>query len=198
MNIYIIRHGETELNNKGLLQGCDVDSSLNEHGRIQSYKFFDHYNKYPFQKIYISNLKRTYQSVKKFIDFGIKFQKLEGLNEISWGKYQGKKNNLIKYKKLISSWSNGNLNDKFRGGESPLDVKKRQKSVVKRIINDNYDDILICMHGRALRIMLSWLLNQSLSNMDDYPHSNLCLYILKFENNIFRIVKKNDKSHLNE
>ena len=196
MNIFILRHGETELNNRGIIQGSDIDSEINKKGIIQSNKFYEKYKKYPFEKIYISNLKRTYQSILKFIQLGIPYEKLEGLNEISWGKNQGKRDDIIEYKKLVDSWSKGNLNDCFINGESPLDVQNRQKHVIKKIIEDNFENILVCTHGRALRIMLSWLLNNNISNMNNYPHSNLGLYVLKFENKTFRMSKKNDISHL--
>ena len=159
MNIYILRHGETELNNNNILQGSDIDCDINKFGRIQSDKFFKKYKNYPFQKIYISQLKRTYQSVENFINLGLPYDILEGLNEISWGEKQGQKDDIIEYKQLINSWLNGNLNENFSNGESPLDVLKRINVAIKKIIKDNFNDILICTHGRALRILLSWVIN---------------------------------------
>lgn len=196
MNIYILRHGETELNNNNILQGSDIDCEINKFGRIQSDKFFQKYKNYPFQKIYISQLKRTYQSVENFINLGLPYDILEGLNEISWGEKQGQKDDIIEYKQLINSWLNGNLNEKFSDGESPLDVLKRIKVTIKKIIKDNFNDILICTHGRALRILLSWIINNDLTQMNIYKHSNLGLYLLKYENGKFKIIKKNDRNHL--
>ena len=196
MNIYILRHGETELNNNNILQGSDIDCDINKFGRIQSDKFFKKYKNYPFQKIYISQLKRTYQSVENFIDLGLPFDILEGLNEISWGEKQGQKDDISEYKQLVNSWVNGNLNEKFSYGESPLDVLKRLKFSIKKIIQDNFNDVLICTHGRALRILLSWIINKDLTQMNIYKHSNLGLYLLKYEKGNFKIIKKNDRSHL--
>jgi len=196
MNIYILRHGETELNNNNILQGSDIDCDINKLGRIQSDKFFKKYKNYPFQKIYISQLKRTHQSVENFIDLGLPFDILEGLNEISWGEKQGQKDDISEYKQLVNSWVNGNLNEKFSYGESPLDVLKRLKFSIKKIIQDNFNDVLICTHGRALRILLSWIINKDLTQMNIYKHSNLGLYLLKYEKGNFKIIKKNDRSHL--
>ena len=196
MNIYILRHGETELNNNNILQGSDIDCDINKFGRIQSAHFFKKYKDYPFQKIYISQLKRTYQSVENFINLGLPFEVLEGLNEISWGEKQGQKDDISEYKQLVNSWVNGNLNEKFSYGESPLDVLKRLKLAIKKIIQDNFNDVLICTHGRALRILLSWIINKDLTQMNIYKHSNLGLYLLKYEKGNFKIIKKNDRSHL--
>ena len=42
--LYIIRHGETELNRLGIVQGRGVDASLNETGITQAEAFFQKYN----------------------------------------------------------------------------------------------------------------------------------------------------------
>ena len=93
MNIFIVRHAETELNNQGIIQGSDIDTEINKNGMLQSNKFFYKYKKYPFQKIYISKLRRTYQSIIKFIELGIPYEKLEGLNEMK-----------SKYPRLTELW----------------------------------------------------------------------------------------------
>ncbi|HYG15236.1 MAG TPA: histidine phosphatase family protein, partial [Bacteroidia bacterium] len=38
--IYLVRHGETEFNRMGIVQGSGVDSELNETGRKQADLFF--------------------------------------------------------------------------------------------------------------------------------------------------------------
>ncbi|WP_081485478.1 histidine phosphatase family protein [Bernardetia litoralis] len=38
--IYIIRHGQTEYNSLGLVQGCSIDSDLNDVGIQQTELFF--------------------------------------------------------------------------------------------------------------------------------------------------------------
>ena len=41
--IFIIRHGETDYNLQGIIQGKGVNPSLNDKGRKQAQLFFDHY-----------------------------------------------------------------------------------------------------------------------------------------------------------
>jgi probable phosphoglycerate mutase len=38
--IYLIRHGETDYNRRGVVQGSGVDSDLNEMGQAQATAFF--------------------------------------------------------------------------------------------------------------------------------------------------------------
>ena len=45
--------------------------------------------------------------------------------------------------------------------------------------------VLVCLHGRALRVLLCQLLHYPLSCMDGFEHSNLCLYKLEFTGTAF-------------
>ena len=87
--IFITRHGQTEYNKRGIVQGSGVDSDLNETGRAQARAFYEAFKVYPFDKLYVSALKRTQQSMKGFIDSGLPFEVLPELNEISWGVREG-------------------------------------------------------------------------------------------------------------
>lgn len=200
--IYIIRHGETDYNRRGVVQGSGVDSDLNDMGRAQAMAFFQAYQHVPFQKIYISSLKRTYQTAELFINLGIPYEKLAGLNEISWGVMEGKvPGNLDNeyYRDLIGAWSSGNTAFPTDGGESPDQVAARQRVAMDVILSrPNEEQVLVAMHGRAMRILLCWLTNQPLSTMDQFEHSNLCLYKLQYDydSQTFTIELVNDTSHL--
>lgn len=200
--IYLIRHGETEYNRLGIVQGSGVDSSLNDVGTAQANAFFQTYQYVPFDKIYTSSLKRTVETALPFIDLGIPHQQLSGLNEISWGNKEGKVPNYKEdgeYTDLIAAWKSGNLTASAPGGESPEQVAKRQRESLDVILpNDDEELILIVMHGRAMRILLAQLTGQSLSAMDTFHHSNVCLYKLAHntESGETKVVTANDTSHL--
>ncbi|AQG79311.1 histidine phosphatase family protein [Spirosoma montaniterrae] len=200
--IYLIRHGETDYNRRGVVQGSGVDSDLNDMGRAQAQAFFDAYQHVPFSKVYISGLKRTYQTALPFIELGIPYEKLTGLNEISWGVMEGKvPGNLDNeyYRALIEAWSSGNTALPTDSGESPEQVAARQKTAFNVILSHpDETPILITMHGRAMRILLCWLTNRPLAEMDHFEHSNLCLYKLQYDyaTQTFTIELANDTAHL--
>ena len=54
--IYIIRHGETDYNKQGVIQGRGIDSSLNEMGQQQALQFYRAYHHIGFDIIYTSEL----------------------------------------------------------------------------------------------------------------------------------------------
>ncbi|MBB3698554.1 histidine phosphatase family protein [Flammeovirga yaeyamensis] len=199
-HIYIIRHGETDFNKKGYVQGNSVDSNLNETGIEQSIAFFNKYKNIAFDKIYTSSLKRTLQSVQPFINLNIPFEQLSGLNEISWGEKEGRPltpQDDLNHEKLLSEWNSGNYNYKLEGAESPHEVSQRQRLAMHYILsNQDENNILICTHGRAMKILVSTLMEEPLMDMDQYEHSNLALYHLAYSNKKFRIIQANDIRHL--
>ena len=198
--LYIIRHGETDLNKRGVVQGRGMDTDLNELGWRQSEAFYQSYKQVPFDKIYTSTLKRTHQTVKRFIDAGIPWVQYPGLDELAWGVYEGReatRETKVAYHEIIKSWTNGQLHEKFDLGESPLEVKERQLQVLEKLIEKNDDkNILICMHGRALRLFLCLLTDQPLTAMETFPHSNTTLYKVKYDGSGFSIIDFNNTDHL--
>jgi broad specificity phosphatase PhoE len=198
--LYIIRHGETELNKQGIVQGRGINSDLNDTGRAQAAAFYKMYKDVPFEKIYTSKLKRTHQTVQGFIDAGIPWEELAGLDELAWGEWEGKPNDanaIAAFKTIMDRWQSGDYEAKFDGGESPNEVLARLTEAVN-IIKSHTEEklVLICMHGRAMRLLLCLLTNKPLSEMGDFPHLNTTLYKVELTSDVFDIVEFNNTDHL--
>ncbi len=198
--LYVIRHGQTLHNQKGVVQGRYVRSELSKLGHRQAQAFFDAYKDVPFQKIYTSTLHRTIQTVKPFLDLGIPHEALPGLDEISWGDSEGRHErgeDNKQYFEIIDTWKSGDLEPRLPGGgENPLDVQKRQQEALEYIVSQPEDLVLVCMHGRALKILLTWISGKPLKDMDNFDHDNLSLYILEYENGKWHIAKNDERSHV--
>lgn len=197
---YFIRHGQTDLNLKGIVQGRGVNSPLNETGRKQAQAFYEAFKQVPFDKIYISTLLRTRQTVQPFLDLGIPNEELPGLDEISWGIYEGKEQNeatMVGFNQVISAWRQGDLDLRIEEGESPNQLVERQKKAVAYMLEQTREEtVLVCMHGRALRIMLSHLTDVPVNLMDDFPHTNTALYVLEYNGDNFEIIDHYNIKHL--
>ncbi|MEQ9414235.1 MAG: histidine phosphatase family protein, partial [Cyclobacteriaceae bacterium] len=169
-------------------------------GVAQAGSFFNTYQHISFDKIYTSTLKRSVQSVSSFINNGIAHESYEGLNEINWGNKEGTKITAEEddyYRWLLKQWQNNEIALRIEGGESPEDVAARQQSVLKTILSrDSEQTILICMHGRAIRVLLCQLLNYPLSAMDIFEHNNLCLYLLNYSGSMCSVDQFNNIDHL--
>jgi probable phosphoglycerate mutase len=200
--IYLIRHGQTDYNLKGIVQGSGVDSSLNDVGFAQARAFYEAYRHVAFSKVYTSALRRSIESVELFIRAGLPHEVLPGLNEISWGRKEGQPitpEEDTYYYALLDEWRKGNTALRIEGGESPEDVALRMMPSIRHILSRADEEaILICMHGRAMRILLCLLLRYPLRSMDMFEHENLCLYQLHYTGTLFCIEKYNDVRHLSE
>ena len=197
--IYLVRHGQTDYNKKGIVQGSGIDAPLNEEGRKQALAFYEAYKHIPFEKIYTSSLIRTHQSVSNFLEEGLPHTELSGLDEINWGTKEGKyviAGQDVYFNKIIEEWQSGNTALQIDGGESPEDVASRQLPAIDRILSDDEETVLVCMHGRAIRILLCVILNQPLSQMDEFPHHNLGLYVLTHDGDKFTVEETNLIGHL--
>lgn len=198
--LYIIRHGETDLNKRGVVQGRGVDTDLNDTGRAQAEAFYQTYKHIPFDRLYTSTLKRTHQTVKQFIDAGIPWVQYAGLDEMAWGVFEGQESTedvKVAYQTMMDSWTAGDLHLKFENGESPLDVHQRQLEVLEKLIESTDDkNILICMHGRAMRLFFCLLTDCPLYEMEKFAHTNTTLYKVEYDGKKFRIVEENNTDHL--
>ncbi|MFD1770743.1 histidine phosphatase family protein [Sphingobacterium suaedae] len=197
---YFIRHGQTDLNLRGVVQGRGVNSPLNETGFQQAEAFYEAFKHIPFDKIYTSTLLRTKQTVQRFIDQGIPTEELVGLDEISWGIYEGKEQDegiMAGFEQVVASWRKGDLDLSIAEGESPNELVYRQKQAIAHMLaQPNEERILVCMHGRALRIMLCHLTDVSVCLMDDFPHTNTALYVLEYTDDRFTILDHYNVKHL--
>ncbi len=200
--LYIVRHGQTEYNKLGIIQGRGINMDLNDEGRKQAQQFFAAYKDVAFDKAYISALKRTQQSIQPFLDRGLPFEKLPGLDELAWGIHEGQSpttENKAAFLQIMRDWLDGHLDSKFEGGESPNEVEIRQREAMEVIMSHPEEKtVLVCMHGRAMRLLLCILTGKPLTEMDTFPHQNLVLYKLTHDGTKFDIVDFNDAEHLKQ
>ena len=199
-SLYIIRHGQTDLNLKGIVQGRGVDSPLNATGRKQAEAFYEYYRDVNFDKIYTSTLIRTHQTVAPFLKEGIPFEQLSGLDEIGWGVYEGKEQTpeiMSGFLDLTTRWRNGELDVAVEGGETPNQLLIRQHEALQHILSiPDEEKVLVCMHGRAMRVFLCMLINRDVSSMDDFPHTNTALYKVLYNGYGFTIEDAYNIQHL--
>lgn len=199
---YFIRHGQTDLNLRGIVQGRGVNSPLNDNGVKQAEAFFAMYKHVPFKKVYTSTLLRTHQTVERFVeDLGLPVEQHVGLDEISWGIYEGKEQDetiMNGFAQVVASWQAGDLDLSIEQGESPNALVERQKEAIDYILAQPKDEdiVLVCLHGRALRILLCHLTGVPVNEMDTFPHTNTALYVVEYENGKFTITDYYNTKHL--
>jgi len=198
--LYIIRHGQTDHNAKGIVQGKGVNLPLNNLGRTQAQQFFDTYKDVPFDGLFASSLLRAQQSIELFRNTNVPFEICSDLDEISWGKMEGQINtseNDTNFQQMLKDWSNGKIHEKFLDGESPFELQQRQMKFIQQFLNSSHKKVLIATHGRFIRAFMCTLTGTDLSQMESFHHQNLCLYKVNYlEDETFKIELHCDIRHL--
>lgn len=138
--IYIVRHGETEWNVLGKIQGRK-DIELNENGIKQALSLKEKFKDIKFDKVFSSPLKRAIQTAKIITGNNIIIDKR--LIERNKGLLEGK------IKKEIKVLPNFNdLNDTSYGVESLESIKNRLDSFYNEILKKYpKQNILIVTHA---------------------------------------------------
>ena len=198
--LYIIRHGQTDHNHKGIVQGKGVNLPLNECGKQQAQAFYEAHKHIPFEAICTSSLLRAQETIYPFRALGLDFKPYPELDEISWGEMEGKQATMESsetFQTLLACWKNGDIDAKPPGGESPRELQERQQRFINLLVQMQERIILISMHGRAIRSLLCTLTNTPLSKMEEFPHVNLTLYkVNMLKGGQFEIERFNEQGHL--
>lgn len=197
--VFIVRHGETDFNRQGIVQGQGVDTALNELGHQQALAFYRHYAHLDFEAILTSRLQRTHQTMAHFIKAGIPWEQFVEINEISWGIHEGKKGDPAMkdtYKELMSNWENGNLDARIPEGESATELGARVEDFVQHLRAREESLLLVCAHGRTMRALMCILKGVPLTEMNRFQHSNTGLWQVQQNSLQFNFLIENDTSHL--
>lgn len=140
MEIYVVRHGQTDYNKKSLFQG-QKDIPLNEIGISQAKDMAKKFKEINIDKIFVSPLSRAYETAKYISKtIGIEPQIEEGLIERSFGEMEGKPNSeecnikmLLDYDKNYSIFNVEPIQDFFcRVGKTIEEIVKanNQKNII--------------------------------------------------------------------
>ena len=178
MRIYIVRHGETNANKEGYLQGWS-NGPLNENGRLLSEITgrgmkgirFDHCISSP-----LSRAKKTAEIILGKSDNSVSVSTDDRLKEINFGSAERMN---IRDENVVRFLKNPVFDFRFPDGESIADVMERTQDFLKELIaKDDGKTYLVSTHGCALRSMLNFLYEDP----EDYWHGhvpyNCCVNII--------------------
>ncbi|BDD09181.1 phosphoglycerate mutase [Fulvitalea axinellae] len=199
--LYIVRHGQTDYNLNGYVQGRRIDADLNGTGQAQARALFDAYELERFDRCFVSTLKRTHQTVAAFAEAGVPVSPLSGFDELDYGYFEGKLIELdeeFNYPALMREWDKGKTDMSAPEGESPEDVSRRQKAALAEVLAHDGDKFMICMHSRAIRILLCGMMGRPLTEMKDFGPANTGVTQVRchVEDGRFELLRFNDLSHL--
>lgn len=156
MKIYLLRHGQTNLNRDGKFQG-DTDKDLNEFGKKQAELLGKRMQKYHIDIIYSSDLKRvmeTSEIINSYINTEIVIK--EELREINMGAWDAVTigERYTNNEDYASEWHKHLADLPYPEGECGQDVCKRAMKVVDEVKKQQYENVAIVTSGGTIAILL--------------------------------------------
>lgn len=159
-NIYVFRHGQTDMNAAGVWQGQGVDLFLNETGIEQAQKLAQSLKDKKLDVIYCSPLKRAYHTAKIVqMQCRVPIVMEQDLIEGNFGIAEGQSKEKIRelYPEQYAAWRNLNpefLDARFDGGESKREIQERIMRALQKFSETSYENIAVSTHSAVTRAML--------------------------------------------
>jgi alpha-ribazole phosphatase len=164
MHIFLVRHGETDANSQGIVQGW-LDTELNKKGITQGIEAANNFNE-RIDVIYSSDLKRAVRTAQEFRSHNKSVPYYEDirLRERNFGEAAGTHRDDHDWEQF---WS---IEDRstIRHAETLNDFTQRVREFLNELKEIPYSSVLIITHGGVLNRV------QAIfdSNHVHYPHKN--------------------------
>lgn len=187
MRAYIVRHGETLFNTKGLKQGW-CDSPLTAKGIEQAIQTGEKLLGIDFEFGYSSTSERAIDTLDLILkDQDIPRKALKGLKEINFGEMEGQSEKYV-HKEL------GYTNDDLVqfGAESRQDACQRFITTLKEISKNHEGNVLIVCHG-GIMINLMLELNENLLHSwgkQGHPMPNCTVLVMDIDENSIDFIER--------
>lgn len=180
MKIYLLRHGETVGNVKGLYAGI-TDTPLTEKGKLQAEEARNTLGEYSFEVVISSPLSRAVDTARIITEQEIILE--EELMEMNFGVCEGLSYEeiQIKYPTIMEEWNDDLRYYIFPEGESMKSFFDRVIKKYDQIINQYIGkDILIVAHSGVIRSILAYVISEDFEHYWKYRVDNCKTAILEY------------------
>lgn len=198
MRLLLVRHGQTEENNQGRIQG-QLDVPLNDQGREQAGLLRDRLAQMNITGAYASPLARARETAEIVLEpHGVEPTLDPRLMEFSYGVWQGMTWAEVqtRYPLAFAEWAV----DRERapeGAETVHQVKSRVHQLQGEIRSTHRDGtVLVVTHGGPLRLMLCCAFGIPVERAFDMAIDNTAISELSFAGPRVILRRHNDTGHL--
>lgn len=200
LSVYFIRHGETDWNLEGRIQGM-TDIELNAKGlaqaRLLAERLAEERN---FVALYASPLRRAYVTSEIIGDrLGLVPIKDARLVERDMGVVEGLTGAQVqdRFPEVHFAWDQGNKRIPFPGEERREDFQVRLKAFLQDISTQhNSQKVAVVTHGGAMGMIMATVMNLDLERRFPFWFENASYSVVEFGGPVPRVVALNDTCHL--
>lgn len=189
MKLILTRHGETEENIAGILQG-HLPGKLSAEGIKQAKKLALRLKNEKLDFIYSSDLARAADTAKEIAKYHPKtsIEFVKSLREVHFGELEGKSTTEF-------GWDKGRFTES-RNGEPVKEVCKRAKNFLQKILNKHQSDtVLFVCHGGIAIALIAAITNDSIESVNFLDNTSLSTFEIN-ENKNHKIRYYNCIKHL--
>ncbi len=202
--LYLVRHGETEWNKNGKVQGR-TDTDLSTEGVIQAKLLARRLAREDIDVIYSSSLKRALKTAEIIAEYKqCEIIESDKYHEICFGPWEGMTINEIKdkYGEHFRVYKEDPVNFRLPGAETLIDLTERTYGAVMDIVSRHKgSNILLVSHGTAIKAVIIRILGLDIADFKKFMIDNASLSILEFPENSSGkpvVICLNDTGHLEE
>ncbi|MFO1153607.1 MAG: histidine phosphatase family protein [Rhodospirillales bacterium] len=198
--VLLVRHGATTLSAEDRFAGS-TDVDLSDEGRSQARWLAERLAREPLAAVYASPMRRTVETASLVAQpHRLTPRRVDGLREIDHGRWEGLDRGEVEqaFGAEYAAWEADPFTFAPKGGESGLNVLARALPVVREIVEQHADQVvLVVSHKATIRLLISSLLGFDArgyrDRLDQHP---CCLNILDFRDATrARLMLFNDVSH---
>jgi len=200
VHLFLVRHGETESNRRGLALGR-ADVPLNENGRRQALQLAAALSEEALLAVYASPLARTAETARPIASAHDLAVQLEpGFIEMDIGEVEGMTLTELRkrYPHLLKTWAGARgPRTAMPGGERLLDVQRRAVAAL-RLVAKRHPDGSVCVvtHNFVILSLLADVLAIDLAAFRRLRHAVGGITTLELNPGRTRVVRLNDTCHL--
>lgn len=190
--IYLIRHGESNHNNKNNLLSGISDVKLSEKGK-QDCKIINRKLKsIGIDQVFTSPLHRAVETTK-IIFPDRKFTEVLSLVELNYGDYEGFDQINNQDDEIIKEWDNTPGEMKFPQGDEIKEHAEKVYNGLLDIIHKCDKDSIACIsHKSTIRLIIAKILKLNLNNFRRLPCDNCSISILEFSSDSLKVKSINN------
>ena len=201
--IVVVRHGQTESNRTGTLQG-QLDTPLDELGILQAEAVAKRLKKWQFDAVYSSDLGRAMNTAKAILQYhpGLEIFPTSALREWNLGVLQGQKLEDLRREQpeIMRAFREEMADQAIPGGESLKDFQKRVSDLLD-MLPQQYTGkrVLLISHGGAMQRILRHCTGKiEAPNVKPFcGNTGMSIFRCK-DQEIWQLVTWNDQAHLED
>jgi len=200
MQIYIVRHGETEWNKDDIFRGRK-DIPLNETGKKQAERAGAYFTGIPVDRIVSGPLSRTVQTAEAISRItGRLVEKMEEFTDINFGVWEGVPLRDVEkhFPADLNLWKTSPEKLRIEEGETLEEVRQRVSRGLANIVSGQENAVVLATHRVICKIIVLSCLAITNDHFWDMKYDPGSITLLEWKNGRYTLVFSNDTCHQKE